>query len=73
MAPRTERRLTRDLMLDAVPYSSESILLTREIWSPGGMMSDIMDVPFPRAACRFLISFLTLNISICGGSGGGVR
>jgi len=25
-----------------------------------------MDVPFPRAAWRFLISFLTLNISICG-------
>jgi hypothetical protein len=37
------------------------------------MMSDIMDVPFPRAACRFLISFLTLNISICGGNGSGVR
>jgi len=66
IAPRTERRLTRDLILDAVPYSSESILLTREIWSPGGMMREIMDVPFPRAACRFLINFFTLNISICG-------
>lgn len=64
IAPRTERRLTRDLMLDAVPYSSESILLTREIWSPGGIMREIMEVPFPRAAWRFLISFFTLNISI---------
>ena len=25
-----------------------------------------MDVPFPRAACRFLMSFFTLKISICG-------
>jgi hypothetical protein len=33
-------------------------------------MSDIMDVPFPRALWRFLMSFLTLNISICGISGG---
>ncbi len=29
-------------------------------------MRDIMDVPFPRAFWRFLISFLTLNISIFG-------
>jgi len=27
-------------------------------------MSEIMEVPFPRAAWRFLISFFTLNISI---------
>lgn len=78
MAPRTERRLTRDLILEAVPYSSESILLTREIWSPGGIMREIMEVPFPRAAWRFLISFFTLNISIflflgSGGIGGGVE
>jgi len=38
MAPRTEDRLTRDLMLDAVPNSSASILLTLEIWSFGGMI-----------------------------------
>lgn len=45
MAPRTERRFTRDLMLDAVPNSSANIFATREIWSLGGMMSDIMLVP----------------------------
>jgi len=28
------------------------------------MISEIIDVPFPRAAVKFLISFLTLKISI---------
>ena len=28
-------------------------------------MSDIMEVPLPLAAVRFLMSFLTLKISIC--------
>ena len=65
MAERTDNLLTRDLILEAVPYSSESILLTREIWSPGGMINEIMEVPFPRAASKFLINFFTLNISIC--------
>lgn len=46
MAPSTDRRFTRDLMLDAVPNSSASILLTRLIWSFGGMISEIMLVPF---------------------------
>ena len=45
MAPRTERRFTRDLMLDAVPNSSANIFATREIWSLGGMINDIMLVP----------------------------
>jgi hypothetical protein len=45
MAPRTDWRLTRDLMFVAVPISSVSILLTREIWSFGGMISEIIDVP----------------------------
>lgn len=40
--------LVRDLMLEAVPYSSLSILLTRAIWSLGGMMSEIMLVPLLR-------------------------
>ena len=31
-------------------------------------MSEIMEVPFPFAASRFLMSFLTLNISICWSS-----
>ena len=34
MAPRTDSLFTRDLMLDAVPYSSANILDTRAIWSP---------------------------------------
>ncbi len=46
MASSTERRLVRDLMLVAVPYSSASILFTRETWSRGGMMREIMLVPF---------------------------
>ena len=33
IAASTERRLTRDLMLEAVPYSCVSIAETREIWS----------------------------------------
>lgn len=45
MAPRTERRFTRDLMFDAVPNSSANIFATREIWSLGGMINDIMLVP----------------------------
>ena len=46
MAPRTERRLTLLLMLDAVPYSSPNIFATREIWSFGGIINEIMLVPF---------------------------
>lgn len=33
-------------MLDAVPNSSANILLTRDIWSFGGMINEIMLVPF---------------------------
>ena len=33
-------------MCDAVPYSSPSILFTHEIWSFGGMIKEIMLVPF---------------------------
>lgn len=52
MAPRTERRFTRDLMLDAVPNSSANIFATREIWSLGGMINDTMLVSF--LGCRLL-------------------
>lgn len=45
MAPSTERRFTRDLMLEAVPNSSANIFATRDIWSLGGMINDIMLVP----------------------------
>lgn len=48
--------LTRDLMLDAVPYSSPSILLTRAIISLGGMMSEIMDVPLLLAHAQHKIT-----------------
>ena len=46
MAPKTESLLTRDLMFDAVPYSSASSFCTRGIWSLGGMMREIILVPF---------------------------
>lgn len=39
-------RFTRLLMLDAVPYSSESIFVTCATCDFGGMMSEIMLVPF---------------------------
>lgn len=45
MAPRTERRFTLDFMLEAVPNSSANIFATREIWSLGGMINEIMLVP----------------------------
>ena len=46
IAPKTESLLTRDLMFDAVPYSSASSFCTRGIWSLGGMMREIILVPF---------------------------
>ena len=46
MADNTDSLLTLDLMLDAVPNSSANILLTLAIWSFGGMMREIMEVPF---------------------------
>jgi len=45
MAPSTDWRLTRLLMFEAVPNSSASIRDTRETWSRGGMISDIILVP----------------------------
>lgn len=46
MAPSTESLLTRLLMLEAVPNSSANILATLDIWSLGGMISEIILVPF---------------------------
>ena len=46
IAPSTDSLLTRDLILEAVPYSSASSLLTRAIWSFGGMIREIILVPF---------------------------
>src|SRR5271170_1964484 len=53
MAPKTDSLFTRDLIFDAVPYSSASSFCTRGIWSLGGMMREIMLVPFlnKRLAC----------------------
>lgn len=48
MAESTERRLTRDLMFEAVPNSSASIFAAREIWSFGGRIREIMLVPLLR-------------------------
>ncbi|GIX66397.1 CPSF A subunit region protein [Babesia caballi] len=48
MAPSTESRFTRDLMFDAVPYSSASILLILGISSFGLMIRLIILVPFLR-------------------------
>ena len=46
MASSTDSLFTRDLILEAFPISSANILLIREIWSLGGMISEIIDVPF---------------------------
>jgi hypothetical protein len=64
MAPNTESLLTRDLMLDAVPYSSARSFWTRGIWSFGGIMREIMLVPLPLAISRLLMSFLTFHTAM---------
>ena len=73
-----ENLFTRDLIFDAVPYSSANIFAIRGIWSLGGITKEIILVPFlkwrenkkqvtqiphPRAAVRLLINFLTFHIS----------
>merc|ERR1719210_1013520 len=64
MAPSTDKRFTRDLIHEAVPYSSVSILLILLISSLGGMMSEIIDVPAPFAPSSCLISLRTFHCSI---------
>ena len=49
IASSTDSRLTRDLMFEAVPYSSASILAANEICDFGGRISEIMLVPLLRA------------------------
>jgi hypothetical protein len=65
-------------MFDAVPYSSASSFCTRGIWSLGGMMREIILVPFlnkwlavfllaylyPLAISRLLMSFLTFHTAM---------
>ena len=65
IAPRTDSRFTRLLIFEAVPYSSASILATREIWSRGGITKEIIEVPFPRASVSDFTSFFTFHISTC--------
>jgi len=50
MADSTDSRFTRDLMLDAVPYSSASILEACAICEPGGRIREIILVPLLRGA-----------------------
>lgn len=45
IADNTDNRFTRDLMLDAVPYSSANILAIKETCPFGGIISEIIDVP----------------------------
>ncbi|KYQ52217.1 hypothetical protein ALC60_08832, partial [Trachymyrmex zeteki] len=52
IAPKTDNLFTRDLMFDAVPNSSASILLTLDIWSFGGMINEIILVPFLQRQTR---------------------
>lgn len=52
IAESTESRLTRDLMFDAVPNSSASILAAIETWDLGGRMREIIEVPLLRGAKR---------------------
>lgn len=70
--------LTRDLMLDAVPYSVVNILAVWEIWDPitsqterlrvnkenvrGGRMRVIHEVPAPRELASMVRSFLYFQI-----------
>merc|ERR1719216_566601 len=63
MAERTDRRLTRDLILDAVPCSWSNKLLICATCPLGGTINDIIEVPFPRASERRLINFRTFHCS----------
>ena len=44
--------------------SSANILAALDTWSLGGIIRDIIDVPFPLAASSRFISFLTFHISM---------
>ena len=63
MEESTDRRLTRLLMLEAVPYSSVNFWFQRAICSLGGIIKEIMLVPLPRALSKFLINLRIFHIS----------
>ena len=72
IADSTERRLTRDLMFDAVPNSSASIFAAREIWSLGGRISEIMLVPLLHAQTKVQLKTGAASLSATqGGVDGG--
>ena len=52
------------LIFDAVPNSSANILATREIWSFGGMIREIMLVPFLRTRYNMSKKYTEYWISI---------
>ena len=56
----TDNLFTRDLMFDAVPISSVSILFTKFTWPFGGMTREIIEVPFPRASVKPLINYFII-------------
>eukprot|EP01053_Blabericola_migrator_P012966 Blabericola_migrator_1__12965@NODE_859_length_6239_cov_134_489469_g609_i0_p1_GENE_NODE_859_length_6239_cov_134_489469_g609_i0NODE_859_length_6239_cov_134_489469_g609_i0_p1_ORF_typecomplete_len896_score169_67Radical_SAM/PF04055_21/4_4e24Radical_SAM_C/PF16199_5/3_4e22Acetyltransf_1/PF00583_25/1_2e03Acetyltransf_1/PF00583_25/1e06Acetyltransf_10/PF13673_7/0_00016Acetyltransf_9/PF13527_7/6e03Acetyltransf_9/PF13527_7/0_16_NODE_859_length_6239_cov_134_489469_g609_i021614848 len=64
MADKTDKRLTRDLMFDAVPYSSVRSLLILAISSRGLMMREIIEVPLPLALSSVLISRFIFHCSM---------
>ena len=59
----TDNLFTRDLMFDAVPISSVSILFTKFTWPFGGMTREIIEVPFPRASVKPLINYFIIASS----------
>ena len=61
IASSTDCRLTRDLMFVAVPISSINIFCTRFTCPFGGITSEIIDVPFPRASSSFLMSYVRVK------------
>ena len=65
MADKTDSLLTRDLMHDAVPYSSVSILLVKLISCLALRIKVIAEVPLPRAASNIFTNRFTFHCSIC--------
>ena len=63
MASWTFFRVVSDLMLDAVPYSCRSMVITSGICLPDGTNSDTSSVPRPSFLLRVLSAFLRRNRS----------
>ena len=65
IADKTDKRLTRLLIQDAVPYSSVSILLVKLMSCFALRIKVMAEVPFPRAASNILTKRFTFHCSIC--------